>query len=86
MAGRTGESEQIPDPVSYCFQQPLRSGRGSADSGMVIRTKPFRTDIIDLTHLVGPDIEGTAQFAQNLSVGAVPSGNEDYDIMAESEL
>ena len=48
MAGRTGESEQIPDPVSYCFQQPLRSGRGSADSGMVIRTKPFRTDIIVL--------------------------------------
>ena len=86
MAGRTGESEQIPDPVSYCFQQPLRSGCGPADSGMVIRTEPFRTDIIDLTHMVGPDIEGTAEFAQHLSVGAVPSGNEDYDIMAESEL
>lgn len=36
--------------------------------------------------MVGPDIEGTAQFAQNLSVGTVPSGNEDYDIMAESKL
>ena len=86
MAGRTGESEQIPDPVSYCFQQPLRSGCGSADSGMVIGTEPFRTDIIDLTHMVGPDIEGTAEFAQYLSVGAVPSGNEDYDVMIQGEL
>ena len=52
----------------YFFQEPFRSRCRSAHSYLVVSSEPLPLDLSHRIYMVGSDVEGLAEVAENLSV------------------
>lgn len=71
--------------IFYCrrhpFEEPARCGSGSAHANKVIRTEPYRLQVVQCRDVIGAEIRTVAQVAEHPSVGTGLARNKHDDIV-----